>query len=223
MTLRVSMLVRNEEHRHLIDTLDCVTDMGGHLYVTDDASDDASAEICLQYGATVRVNERPMFWEHEGKARQSHLEWVDTFCEPGDWVLALDADETISDPTELLDVIHQAEMMRDEVVGLRLYEFWTPTEYRVDGFWFGTVTSRLFKWQPGGQINDKPMACGSEPTYTHSARRFTQDRCHLLHWGYVREEDRIRKHAAYTARLGGHGHNMNHVESIVTDPMLKTY
>ena len=223
MTLRVSMMVRNEAHRHLIQTLDCITEMSAYGYVTDDASDDDSAEICLDYGLTVRKNESPMFWEHEGKARQNHLEWVDTFCKDGDWILALDADETISDPCDLENVIRSAEMMRSGAVGLRLYEFWTPTQYRVDGYWFTGITPRLYKWQPGGRIADRHMGCGSEPTYVQNASRFNQDRCRLLHWGYVREEDRIRKHAAYTARLGGHGHDTTHVDSIIKEPMLRTY
>lgn len=223
MTLRVSMLVRNEVDRHLTKTLDCITEMGAHAYITDDASEDATADLCSQYGAVMRMNECSMFWEHEGKARQAHLEWLDQFCVPGDWILALDADETISDPADLMNVVHQADMLGDGAISLRLYEFWTETQYRTDGYWFGTKTPRLYKWQSGGMIADKPMGCGSEPTYVQEVRKFQQDRCHLLHWGYVRPEDRIRKHSAYSARLGGHGHDNTHVNSIITEPMLRTY
>lgn len=223
MTLRVSMIVRNEADRHLTRTLDCITEMGARAYVTDDASEDDTAQICADYGATVRTNERPMFWEHEGKARQTHLEWMDQFCVYGDWILALDADETISEPDAVEHLISAAEKMQDDAIGLRLYEFWSETEYRVDGFWFTAITPRLYKWQSGGQIADKPMGCGSEPTYVRSRRAFQQSRCDLLHWGYLRPEDRVRKHAAYSARLGGHGHDNGHVNSIITTPMLRVY
>jgi hypothetical protein len=148
---------------------------------------------------------------------------MDQYCQPGDWILALDADETVSQPGNFMNIIRQAEMLKDECVPLTLYEFWTETEYRVDGYWFGTKTPRLYKWQPGGKIADKEMGCGSEPTYVLTARPFNTEGCHLLHWGYVREEDRIRKHRAYSARLGGHGHNTTHVDSIITEPMLRTY
>lgn len=223
MSLRVSMIARNEADRHLVKAMSCIVEMGAYAYVTDDASDDDTAGICQDFGATVRTNERPKFWEHEGKARQEHLEWMDQFCKEGDWILALDADETISDPDDLANVIHNAEMMKCTAISLRLYEFWTETEYRVDGLWFGNSTPRLYKWQPGGQINDRPMGCGSEPTYVMQASRFNQDRCRLLHWGYVRPEDREKKHRAYSTRLGGHGHNTTHVDSIITEPMLRTY
>lgn len=223
MTLRVSMIVRNEAHRHLERALTCIKEMGATAYITDDASEDETAQMCQDYGAAVRINERPLFWEHEGKARQAHLEWVDQFCGEGDWILALDADETLSEPTAIDDVIRSAEKLQDRAIGLHLYEFWTETEYRIDGYWFGTITPRLYKWQPGGHIADKPMGCGSEPTYVRSFRVFNQDRCNLLHWGYLRPEDRVRKHAAYSARLGGHGHDNSHVNSIITEPMLRTY
>lgn len=217
------MVVRNEADRHLMSTLDCIMEMNAYAYITDDASTDDTVELINQYGFTVRTNERPMFWEHEGKMRQNHLEWMDQFCKDGDWILALDADETISRPDGLEELVRQAEMMGDQAIGLQLYEFWTGVEYRIDGYWCGTMTPRLYRWKPGGQIADKPMGCGSEPTYVQSVRAFRQDRCDLLHWGYVRNEDRIRKHAAYKARLGGHGHNTTHVDSIVTEPTLRTY
>lgn len=223
MTLRVSMIARNEADRHLDRAMSCIMELGAYAYVTDDASDDDTAGVCQDYGAKVRINDRPKFWEHEGKARQEHLEWMDQFCHEGDWILALDADETISDPDDLENVIHNAEMLKATAITLPLYEFWTETEYRIDGLWFGNITPRLYKWRPGGQINDRPMGCGSEPTYVARASRFNQDRCRLLHWGYVRPEDRERKHRAYSTRLGGHGHNTTHVDSIITEPMLRTY
>lgn len=223
MTLRVSMIVRNEADRHLVKALSNVMEMDAYAFVTDDCSDDDTPGVCYDFGATVRINEQPMFWKHEGRARQAHVDWVDTFCKDGDWILALDADETISHPEDLHQIIRSAEMLGDGSIGLRLHEFWTETEYRVDGLWFTTTTPRLYKWQPGGVINDREMGCGSEPTYVQKTKQFTQDRCHLLHWGYVRSEDRIRKHKAYSERLGGHGHSSTHVDSIVTEPMLRVY
>ena len=55
MTLRVSMIARNEAHRHLDKAMSCIVEMGAYAYVTDDASDDDTAGICQDYGATVRI------------------------------------------------------------------------------------------------------------------------------------------------------------------------
>lgn len=221
--IAVSMIVRNEADRHLIRTLQCCQKMNAQVYATDDASTDDTVSVLEAYGAVVQRTEVALWWTHEGKARMRHLVWMEQFMNPGDWVLALDADETINDPGGLDQVIEAAEILGDTAVSLPLYEFWSENEYRIDGYWFGTQTPILYKWQPGGAIADKEMGCGREPTYVRSAKVFRQSNIHLLHWGYLRPEDRVRKHQAYSARLGGHGHNNGHVDSIVTEPTLRTY
>jgi glycosyltransferase involved in cell wall biosynthesis len=222
MTLAISMIVRNEADRHLVRTLDCVTQLPGRCYVTDDGSTDDTAKICEDYGCIVRVT-APLFWANEGEARQSHLDWMAEYVSPGDWILALDADETISHPECLEQIIHSAECLHDEAISLPLYEFWTENDYRVDGYWFGTNAPVLYQWKPDGCIRDKEMGCGREPTYVSNVHVFRQTVVHLQHWGYLRSEDRERKHRAYSERLGGHGHSSLHVASIVTEPILRPY
>lgn len=231
VSVHVSMIVRNEADRHLAQTLlnalEIVRHSGGLILATDDCSTDDTLRLLQDAGAHTQASDEPLFWQHEGRARQRHQEWVDLHCSPGDWVLALDADETINKPELVYDLTERARAGGKQVIGLPLYEFWTPTEYRVDGFWFGTRATRLYQWQQGGQIADASMACGAEPTYVRSAAlvhgAYQQDEIHLLHWGYLREQDRLRKWEAYTKRLGGHGHNNDHVASIVTSPSLRQY
>lgn len=225
--LWVSMIVRNEADRHLQRTLDCWGEIAGELdarlVVTDDASTDGTVEMCLEAGAEVQLSPEPLFWRHEGFARQRHYDFSTRDAQDGDWVLALDADETISDPALLPPLINVAEQAGTNAVGLPLLEFWTETQYRTDGLWIGTRTTRLYRWQPGGQIRNVEMGCGSEPTYVHTGSVLQQDQVQLHHWGYLREADRVRKHAAYSQRLGGHGHNNTHVDSIITSPTLASY
>lgn len=218
----VSIIARNEADRHLERTLACAREIGP-IRVTDDASTDRTVELCKDYGAVVQETDTPLFWGHEGRARQRHYDFSTAECKYGDWVLSLDADETVNHPNAVRAAVDAAEKLSAGHVLLPLYEFWTPTQYRVDGYWFGTKACRLYRWQPGGWINDRDMGCGSEPTYVPSSPPFNQEVLHLLHWGYVRDQDRARKHEAYTSRLGGHGHNMDHVNSIVTEPMLADY
>lgn len=230
MTVHCIMIVRNEADRHLVRALESAASVagygGGKLIITDDASTDATREICARYTRTIQRFAAPVFWANESRARQAHLDYASLYMAEGDWVLSLDADETINNP-ELLVATAVEMPWRYEAIGLPLYEFWEPDQYRVDGYWFGTMTSRLFRWHSGARIRDKRMGCGSEPTYVAEAvqagRWMKQTNVHLLHWGYVREEDRVRKHAAYMARLGGHGHNDAHVQSIVEPPRLARY
>lgn len=230
------MIARNEAERHIEIACNSIVSVcqafeaAGHkatFRFVDDASTDATlamvqkayGKITLEYWS---YNE-PKFWLHEGNARQEAYNWVTQDSTEDDWILSLDADETINKP-ELLPGIVEAAIANDAGwVGLPLYEFWTPTQYRTDGFWFGTITSRLYRWQPNGTFRPVHMACGSEPNYVMATRGLRQDDVHLLHWGYVRKEDRARKYKAYTEREGGHGHNNQHVNSIITEPTLEEY
>jgi len=222
MTLAISMICRNEADRHLIRTMENVARMPGRCYVTDDGSTDDTANICEDFGCVVRRT-APQFWQHEGQARQAHMEWMAQFLSPGDWILALDADETINYPERLEHAISSADRLGDQAVSLPLFEFWTETEYRVDGYWFGAHAPVLYRWREGAKIADKEMGCGREPTFVRNVQVFRQTVVHLLHWGYLYPEDRTRKHKAYTERLGGHGHDNGHVNSIIAEPTLRSY
>lgn len=229
--LVVSMIARNEADRHLERALESVGQILAHFrgeaafVFTDDASDDDTLKMARQVTPYTFVNVVPEFWKHEGMAREKHYRRTERLCGPETWVLSLDADETISAPEKLPGVLQDAEQQGYTRVGMPLYEFWSENEYRTDGFWFGTTAGRLYKYQPWPDqpaIRQKDMGCGSEPMYV-PASFYKQTHVHLLHWGYLREEDRVRKHRLYTERLGGHGHNNRHVESIVGVPTLKTY
>lgn len=230
MTVHVSMVVRNESGRYLARSLDTATRVatagGGRVIITDDASTDITPLICGKYTDHVQVLPEPLYWTHEGRARQVHLDYVSLWVQEGDWILSLDADETISDPEGIVAFSERVPADHD-AIGLPLYEFWEPDRYRIDGRWFGTMSSRMWRWHDHGVMADKEMACGSEPTYVQQAigeqRWTTQDAIHLLHWGYLDPEDRRRKYQAYSQRAGGHGHNTQHVQSILGSPVLRAY
>lgn len=227
MKIIVSMIARNEANRHLSRALTSALQIAhftsGVVAYTDDASTDDSLRIAMHAGAQVQTTSEPAFWSHEGAARNRAYKFAASFAEPGDWILSLDADETISSPELLAETVDLAVRTGHPVIGLPLYEFWTPDEYRVDGYWFGSNATRLFEYRPDAEIAMKEMACGSEPTWVSHAPIMLQQKVHLLHWGYVNPEDRPRKHHAYTTRAGGHGHSSSHVNSIITEPTLRRY
>lgn len=227
--LAVAMVVRNEADRHLRRTLACVSQIAPELFfVTDDFSEDGTASLCMGVTAEQTVIRRPQgarFLEHEGQFRQEHLDELGKFLSYGDWVLHLDADETINHPEALRDLVSWC-MRRDLLAAdLPLYEFWSETEYRTDGYWFGSSAPRLFAWLPGqAKIADKEMGCGSVPTYVEEARSqgrvMRQNQMRLLHWGYVNPDDRVAKWQRYKDRPG---HSVSHVNSIVSPARVRTY
>lgn len=227
MKIVVTMIARNESHRFLRQALQTATEVahysGGVVAYTDDASTDNSLQIAMHAGAQVQTTIEPLFWQHEGVARDRAYRFAMSFCEPGDWILSLDADETINRPSVLPEMIANAKQLGLPSISMPLYEFWTPTQYRVDGFWFGGHPRRLFEYREGTSIPLREMACGSEPLFVSQEPTYMQHDVHLLHWGYVRPEDRPRKHTAYTTRAGGHGHNNSHVNSIISEPSLRDY
>lgn len=230
MTVHAMMLARNEMGRYLSKaclSAQAVARVGGGKFIfTDDHSDDLTYKIGEKYADEVQYNSVPLFWTHEGRARQRHLDFAAKFVQPGEWILSLDADETISDARRLVEIAEAAPV--DHVaIGIPLYEFWTPTQYRVDGQWFGTMSSRLFRYREGARITDLPMGSGSEPEYVQDAvargRWTKQTEVHLQHWGYLDPRDRERKYLLYTSRSGGHGHSNFHVNSIIGQPRLRAY
>lgn len=216
------MVVRNEANRYLKQTLECVEELKPDLFfVTDDFSTDGSEDLCLQAGA-ITHRSQTRFIKHEGQFRNEHLAALEELVNPGDWILHLDADETIDG--DVRAAVDEAERFGLGAITLPLYEFWEKDKYRVDGYWYGTQAPRLFRWEEGGRVRDVEMACGSNPTYVqefiNKGKALEQDDLRLLHWGYMRMEDRLEKWNRYNDRPG---HNPDHVNSIIKPATLRRY
>lgn len=232
--VHVAMIVRNEMYRHLEKAAECATEVaavnGGKFIVTDDCSDDGSDEFLRGFTKNIQQFDEPLFMRNEGVARQAHLEWIETHVDPGDWVLSLDADETVNRRELVGERVRDAERCGARAVLMPLYEFWSeqPPLYRTDGYWFGTFASRLYRFEGGGKIAEREFGCGSEPTYVaqhvRAGKALRQGDLHLLHWGYTLMRDRVEKYERYSNRVGGHGHNDKHVKSIIdASPSLEMY
>jgi Flp pilus assembly protein TadD len=90
MTLGLSMIVKNEAHT-LWMCLESVRGIVSQIVVADTGSNDGSADIAREFGATVIT----IPWENDfAKARNASLNGLST-----DWVLVLDADEELDRKT----------------------------------------------------------------------------------------------------------------------------
>lgn len=231
------MVARNEHGRWLTDTLPWLLEVcNGHVAVYDDQSTDETAPYAHSLGAAVARREGliPSFAEHEGIFRWAGWRFLEQSQapEPGDWILAVDADELMLTKTaggDLPVVVHQLHEMiagaeRDEQTSIafnvaEIFKFdsmgWPLV--RVDGYW-GTISAcRLAKWRPGGTFDARPEGGGSLPSgWAHNTRLATE--LEILHLGYAREEDRHSKHERYRQ---GSGHNPRHVASILTQATLR--
>lgn len=228
-----TLVVKNEADRYLEDCLKHMAPLFDELFIYDDQSTDITVEICKQYTDKVFIREDaiPSFIEHEGKFRQAAWDKFIEVCNPdlGDWILSFDADEFLvdldGDTREKLQMVVDVAYRRHTSVLIPVPEVFAIKDgipqIRVDGLWGTIAGTRLFKYQDGGTFRDKPMGCGSEPTYV-AGKPFLKKEDHelkLMHFGYAHEEDQISKYERYS-KLLDHGHNNEHVESIIKNKTL---
>lgn len=227
------LCVRNEADRYLYECVAWHLAFLDDLFVYDDQSTDDSAAIARQLGAHVetRPDNVVPFAHNEGEFRQASREAFEIAMspDPGDWVLAIDADEFLVVPrgmnTSFLLRYTANALTVNHSVGCRLpvrevfavNEFGVPM-IRTDGFWGDITGLRFFQYRTGGRFTNRKLACGSTPFYVEPVE--DTDCLELLHYGYARHEDRIDKHNRY---FGQPGHNGTHIDSILGEPILATW
>ncbi len=194
----------------------------------------------------VRPDSCPSFLEREGQFRQRAWQWFEESVqpEPGDTVLALDADEflvagedqdvsartvgwAIGQAIEAAAANGSMAVMVPvpEVFDATCPDFlYTDPMVRTDGFWGTIAGTRLFRYQRGGTFRNRAMGSGAEPTFVaDSAPRAPRyPGLSLLHLGYMDAADRRAKHQRYT-ELVDHGHANSHIQSIIARPTLEPW
>lgn len=216
--LIANMVGRNEAGRYLEQCLNHLNGFADKIIFTDDCSDDNTPDIAEKYGCEVQVMDEPTFIENEGLLRNSAWQFLEEFASPGDWVLAIDADELLYGVENLPSLMNQSIY---DVLGITFYHMWNPLMYRVDKAWQPNLSSRLFRYYQGGSFLQRKLACGSEPTYVQQLIRQNRALWHtglnMQHLGYMRDEDKMDKYRRYMELDGGDFHSRTHIESII-DP-----
>jgi glycosyltransferase involved in cell wall biosynthesis len=219
-----NMIVKNESDNYLIPVLERLSEQVDVIAITDDASTDNTAEICSRYTDHVNVLPESMFNVHEGQLRQLSWDFMEqaTEPEPGDLILAIDADELLYETTWTLRDLAQDEY--HEIFNVRFFHMWSPTHYRVDGGWKPHGSTRLFKYRRGGVFKDKQLGPGSEPgyvtaTYSYYRNLFKADSgLEMKHLSYIKDSDKQIKYERYMKIDGGKFHASSHIQSIA-DPI----
>lgn len=201
-----ALLARNEAapDRYLRIALANAASLCDALLVVDDGSDDATAAVCEEYGATVLKAATGGFWS-EGETPARAALW-DAACEragPNGWVYIFDADH------ELLGLTRadMRALCRSEHVNawaFPLYDCWDdPQRFRCDGYWQGFRYPRpwLVKAQPHADY--LPMWPNTKIHVGHAPANYpyciglAPNGALIRHWGYVQESHRLRKAERY--------------------------
>lgn len=227
MKLVASMIVKDEMSRYLPLAVGHLLTYVDEIRVLDDGSTDGTYEWCQDTdGVEVLRNPGPAFFEHEGRARQNLLNWV--FESRADWVLGIDADEFVGDPSVVRDAVETATQYT--VYCLWLVEAWKvdmgSISIRVDGAWGPRRVPMLYQLPKGGPprrgqgrfwtIQDKQLACGREPiAVIREGGRAPRLGAEVFHFGWTREADRPDRAQRYFDHDGGKFHQNKHLQSIL--------
>ncbi len=217
-----TMLVRNEADRWLTQVLEQINGVCDRLIVLDDASTDATPEICEKYRASVFRCRRSLWGVDEAKRRKAL--WSLAKPDHGDWILCLDADETVPQINLLPGLIQLAEHLGIDGLAFSLYDMWSPTHYRDDEYWTAHNRDwvmcvrydqdRDYKWLAG-------LHCGRFPV--NSCTQIGRTGLKLQHWGWSRAEDREIKYKRYK-QADPNGLHLAQYESILDpNPNLKEF
>lgn len=220
------MLVRNEAGRFLEKVLAQMTAVCSRVYVLDDGSEDDTVAICRRYGAVVEINEIPLWEKNEQQARQKLWEMAAAGARPDDWILCLDADETIDridGLREFLENVSQNYPARDGLA-FKLYDMWSPTHYRDDRLWSAHnrawVMAVKFDPRRPYRWNQRALHCGRFPV--NAVTGYVMSPLRIQHWGWSDPEFRRFKYERYL-RVDPQGiyGSMEQYQSIMDpDPVL---
>ena len=250
MKLVASLIIHNEAEKFLKPCIEMLQGFCDEIRAVDDASTDGSHSLMQEMGVQVHRNDRSVFYEHEGRARQQLLEWT-MEAEPTH-ILVVDGDELVEHGDQLraaLEAPQPLPTLRERrqrgarqgpatVWRLQMQEVWGATEQhlliRQDGGWkehpvpicFAVPHMRhgdrqaIRHWR----IPDRALACGRVPTEVAVAsnRSLNEAAATVLHLGWACEADRYMRHQRYVKHDGGAHHASKHLDSIMwpTDKVL---
>lgn len=214
--LTAMLPVRNEAGRYLEQVLRELSEYVDHIVVLDDASTDATPDICHSFPkAIVHRNKAPEFVENESRFR-ARL-WELTVETDPDWILAIDADEVFEErmKDEIDVLIEQDEY---DAVEFRLFDFWNGTSHvRVDGGWnpWPKRVRMLVRYDPDRTYTwpDRRLHCGRIPLELRGPLIVYQSDLRVMHFGWARPEDVRRKYDRYRAI-----EETKHLQSVLDAP-----
>lgn len=223
--LIAQMIVRNEEHRFLKDVIAKACLWADKIIVVDDCSTDGTFQICQSFAPKVEVYAhtfgRSMFGEDESALREFLWQKVRRVASEGDWIVSLDADEEFDTTFTQWGPSFTRSSGNYDYVTFKLADMWTPTQYRVDGYWSPLIT-RMFRYQnqPFG-VTGK-LHAGCIPAYVWQTKnQYMRSHIRLKHLGWIRDEDKKRKAEFYLQKSTGI--NLVHAKTIFQKPTLKDW
>jgi len=199
-TITLSMIVKNEAGRYLRTVLESVRKYIDAAVIIDDCSTDDTVAVCKEILKDIPlklIENNECTFHNEIILRKQ--QWNETIATNPEWILFLDADEVFENAFEN-DIQIPINQGLYDVIFFRLYDFWSMTHYRDDGYWFAHNTYRPFLLRYIKDFNyiwpNLAQHCGRMPQNVNSLR-IGYSHLRLKHYGWAKQEDRIAKYHRY--------------------------
>ena len=193
MTVTIASVVKNAEE-FLPRALECWKAVSDRVRIVDNGSTDGTIDILKGAG----VEWTSCFTPMEGNEWRVRKALWDYASEDAEWVVHLDHDHVVADDFR--------PFLLGNAVQFRVYDMWSPTEYRQDAWW------RVRPWWKAINVsefadtrwvwNERGWHSGHLPMNAAVTGRVQTIpvRSSILHYGYATPELRESHHAAYMAR-----------------------
>ena len=223
MKLICAMIMKDESSRYLTEVLKEANRYSDKIVILDDNSTDNSIEIAEKLKARVYThNDESLFWKQEHTLREYlWREILPREADPGDWILALDADEILAEQFRISKDI----LLRQENVNTYFFQIWEAwgdrNQIRIDGTWnpAGKHTPMLTRFLP--QVNYQfpsiGLHCGRLPMNAQGPA--IPSGCSVLHLGWANPDEHADKINKYTEMdKNPHPTMKAHYESMLKEP-----
>lgn len=202
MKIHGMLLVRNEVDRWLDKYIKQMQYLCDTMTVLDDSSTDGTAEMLKEAGFDVYTCPKSLWGINELEQRQKlwdlTLKFIDV--KEDNIILCLDADELfVESHLPFIKYVLKNLPSGVDAAGFKLHDMWSDTHYRQDQFWQAHFHywPMAVRYDPNKKYfwNNKPLHCGRFPQ--NAASQMIPTQIPLLHMGWSRESDRIKKYSRY--------------------------
>lgn len=198
--ITLSMVVRNEADKHLIQVLSRHRDYIDEAVIINDGSTDHTVEICHDLLQAIPLhivhNDMSQFTNEVTLRKQ---QWQETIQRNPEWILNMDADEVFEEGfAEGIRELLLGE--RGDVCCFRLYDMWSDTHYREDSYWRAHDVYRPFilRYRPNHRYSwkEQPLHCGRFPNNIFELPSFLSH-YRVKHLGWSSQDIRLEKYERY--------------------------
>lgn len=200
----IGLLRVKNESRWIERVIRSIQPVCQRILVFDDHSDDGTPQICEQLGCTVYRSEFEGLDESRDKQFLLELAWA-TGAQVGDWCLMVDGDEALH-PADIPALVAATQSASPCCSAHIVYLWDREDQVRVDRWYrefrrpsLFQLTTRALAFQRTGFGGN--FHCSSAPQQLLG--RITPIPVRLLHYGYLYQEDRIRKYLFYNEKDPG--------------------